>query len=74
MDNVEFKYVITDNFQRILHFLDRYASGNLGIHESILNNYMKNTYLISSLYEESITSSQLEGASTTRETAKKMLR
>ena len=74
INKIPFKYVITDNFQRILHFLDQYASGNIGINEPILNTHLKNTYLISSLYEESITSSQLEGASTTREVAKKMLR
>ena len=34
----------------------------------------RNRYLVSSLIEEAITSSQLEGASTTREEAKEMLR
>ncbi len=74
MDGKKFRYVVIDNFEKNLHFLDQYASGNIALSEPILNSHLKNTYLISSLYEESITSSQLEGASTTREVAKKMLR
>lgn len=40
---------------------------------SILNTSMENTYLMQSLIGEAITSSQLEGASTTRKVAKEML-
>ena len=42
--------------------------------EQIANPHTRDTYLINSLIEESITSSQLEGASTTRKIAKEMLR
>lgn len=40
----------------------------------LFNNHMRDSYLVQSLTEEAITSSQLEGASTTREVAKEMLR
>lgn len=70
----DFKYVMLDDFQRELHWLDQHAAGTLTASHPILNVEMKNTYLISSLQEEAITSSQLEGASTTRDVAKRMLR
>ena len=69
-----FKFVMLDSFQRELHWLDQNAAGTLTASHPILNVQMKNTYLISSLQEEAITSSQLEGAATTRDVAKKMLR
>ncbi len=69
----EFLYTITDKMLEELHWLDRNASGSLTINKPILNNQLKNTYIISSLIEESITSSQLEGAATTRKVAKKMI-
>lgn len=68
-----FKYCILDKFTEELHWLDKNAGGSLNIDEPVLNRHMKNTYLVSSLIEESITSSQLEGAATTRKIAKKML-
>ena len=74
MDSINFKYNIIDDFQKSLHFLDQYASGNISLDAPILNQQLKNTYLVSSLIEESITSSQLEGATTTRDVAKKMIR
>ena len=69
----EFNYTITDNMSKELHWLDRNASGSLTIEKPILNTQLKNSYIISSLIEESITSSQLEGAATTRRVAKKMI-
>jgi Fic family protein len=74
LDSINFKYNIIDDFQKSLHFLDQYASGNISLDAPILNQQLKNTYLVSSLIEESITSSQLEGATTTRDVAKKMIR
>jgi Fic family protein len=71
---INFKYSIIDDFQKRLHHLDQFASGNISLDKPILNSQMKNTYLVSSLIEEAITSSQLEGATTTREIAKKMIR
>lgn len=74
LDSIKFKYNIIDEFQMNLHHLDQYASGNIALDEPILDPQLKNSYLVSSLIEESITSSQLEGATTTRDVAKKMLR
>jgi Fic family protein len=42
--------------------------------EHLIPNDKKQTYLISSIMEEAIASSQMEGASTTRKVAKEMLR
>jgi len=57
-----------------LHHIDRDAAGQL---RSTIGQPIReepNRYLISSLIEEAITSSQLEGASTTRQVAAAMLR
>jgi len=57
-----------------LHWLDRYAAGSIKSSDAITNEQTRNTYLIRSLIEEAISSSQLEGASTTRDVAKEMIR
>ena len=57
-----------------LHAIDRDASGHLSTSEQITNPSTKERYVQRSLVEEAITSSQLEGASTTREVAKAMIR
>lgn len=69
-----FVFLYNDEIMKALHWLDQYASGMIGTTQPIVNSQMKNTYLIRSLIEESITSSQLEGASTTWLVAKEMLR
>lgn len=67
-----FSYPNTDFLQRALHTFDLHAGGtltsNIGIAETD-----KNKFIISSLIEESINSSQMEGANTTRKKAKEML-
>ncbi len=68
-----FKYNLTINTQQKLHEFDLNLGGRLG-GEEIIPNSDKNRYLISSIMEEAIASSQLEGAATTRKDAKKMLR
>lgn len=70
----KFKFNIVDHFQVDLHYLDQYASGNISVDKPILSPQFKNTYLVSSLIEEAINSSQLEGATTTRDIAKKMIK
>ena len=50
------------------------AHGDIQQPEPVTNPATRDRYLVRSLLEESITSSQLEGASTTREVAKKMIR
>lgn len=56
-----------------LHQIDQHAGGTIGS-TSIHIGADKDRYLINSLMEEAIASSQLEGAVTTRQSAKKMLR
>jgi len=69
-----FVFCMPDTVQRLLHWLDRHASGSIQTEEAITNPQMRNTYLIRSLMEEAISSSQLEGASTTRHEAREMIR
>jgi Fic family protein len=58
--------------QQKLHELDLSLGGNLNASD-IIPSEEKQRYLISSLMEEAIASSQLEGAATTRKVAKEML-
>lgn len=69
-----FFYTMPDVVLSLLHQLDRAVSGQVPGTEQISNPQTRDSYLISSLIEEAITSSQLEGASTTRRVAKEMLR
>ena len=64
---------VTNQMQRICHELDMNFGGSWG-NNSLIPEENKNEYLISSLMEEAISSSQMEGASTTRKVAKEMLR
>ena len=59
---------------RMLHEVDRDASGRIELPADVVSTDSRNRYLVSSLIEEAITSSQLEGAATTRRVAKEMLR
>lgn len=68
-----FHFTITKNMLALLHDFDMNLGGSLGT-QSIIPNTDKNYYLISSIMEEAIASSQMEGASTTRRIAKDMLR
>lgn len=68
-----FKYNLTDSIQKGLHEFDLHIGGNLGT-KSIIPDDDKKRYLISSIMEEAIASSQIEGAVTTRKKAKEMLR
>lgn len=69
-----FRYCLPAKVQKELHWLDRYASGSLQANPVINNPQTRDTYLIRSLIEEAISSSQLEGASTTQNVAKEMIR
>lgn len=57
-----------------LHHIDRDAAGQIRTPASTSIHENRERYLLHSLIEESITSSQLEGASTTRKVAEAMLR
>ena len=69
-----FVYVETDRFSELKDRILTHATGTLSAPEQVNDPSTKETYLISSLIEESINSSQMEGASTTRRVAKDMLR
>lgn len=68
-----FCYTILDDFQKKLHALDIGTAGRIGSNIDSLSS-SRERYIISSLMEEAIASSQLEGAVTTRLAAKEMLR
>jgi len=67
-----FSFVITDFMQRALHQFDMHIGGTLGSNIGIAETD-KTKFIISSLIEESISSSQIEGANTTRKKAKEMI-
>lgn len=69
----KFIWNINNRLQGYLHFLDMNIGGTLES-PSIVSKDDKSRYLISSLMEEAIASSQIEGAVTTRKKAKEMLR
>ncbi len=64
---------ITNHMQRMCHEFDMNFGGSWGTN-SIIPGDNKERYLVSSLMEEAIFSSQMEGAATTRQVAKDMLR
>ena len=64
----------SDSIQRRLFLVARDAAGALRGTDAISSEAMQERYLIRSLMEEAMTSSQLEGASTTMPIAKDMLR
>ncbi|HPA57514.1 MAG TPA: Fic family protein [bacterium] len=74
VDGTFLRFVMTDEFLETVHFFDQFSGGNCSTEKSIQNPRAKDYYLLSSIMEESITSSQLEGATTTRDIAKKMIR
>ncbi len=70
-----FSFSDTGNLYRRLHQVDRDASGRIEApHVDVVNSGSQERYLMSSLIEEAITSSQLEGAVTIRRVAKELLR
>lgn len=64
---------LTNQMQRMCHEIDMNWGGSWGT-DSIIGDENKEQYLVSSLMEEAIYSSQMEGAATTRKVAKEMLR
>jgi len=73
-DGNPFVFGEPDTVRRLLHEIDAHGGGELKTTEQVANPNTRDTYLINSLIEEAITSSQLEGAATTRKVAKEMLR
>lgn len=70
----DFQYVQSNETLRRLHLLDTRGAGNLEGRAGGVSAADRRRYIVNSLMEEAIASSQLEGAATTREAAKQMLR
>lgn len=70
-----FTYAIPDRVMLHLHHIDQRCSGEVAMPELVTGDEQaRRHYLVNSLMEEAIRSSQLEGATTTRRVAKEMLR
>lgn len=63
-----------DALNEILHQIDRGLGMALGLPEALTQPEVRDRYVVNTLIEEAITSSQLEGAVTTRQVANEMLR
>jgi len=69
-----FTYEVTENVMRALHNIDKWAGGwDVSTTPHLPHDAQRERYILSSLLEESIASSQIEGASTTRRRAREML-
>jgi Fic family protein len=70
-----FVYGVPDIVARRLHYVDQRCSGEVAMSEVVTADAQaRQHYLVNSLMEEAIRSSQLEGATTTRRVAKELLR
>lgn len=74
VDGQLFRFALPDRALELLHWLDQHAAGEIVVSDTIKDPGDRSRYLVNSLFEEAITSSQLEGASATRKVAKEMLR
>ncbi len=68
-----FSFVTPSLMTELLHQIDRDGGTLLRVPAEVMKPAERDRYVIRSLMEEAITSSQLEGAAVTREAAKKML-
>lgn len=73
-DGHPFYYCLPDRVLEAVHDIDSRARGTIALTEQVTDPHDRNRYVVSSLIEEAITSSQLEGAATTRKDAVEMLR
>lgn len=73
-DGNPFQFTNIDRVQEMVHRIDQQASGRIQTDEIVANVGSRDRYVVSSLVEEAITSSLLEGAATTRRAAKELLR
>ncbi len=69
-----FQYLKNDFVDETLHQIDQAVATFNQMPEQIKNAETKNRYYVNSLIQEAFTSSQLEGAATTRIVAKEMIR
>ena len=73
-NNRSIQFTVPDKILLALHEIDRQAAGEIAMPGEVVSGEDRNRYLVNSLIEEAITSSQLEGAATTRQEASKLLR
>ena len=73
-DGTRLTFNLPDRFLRLNEEITAQARGQVELPAEVATQGVRDRYLINSLYEEAITSSQMEGASTTRRDAKKMFR
>lgn len=70
-----FTYALPDEVLELLHFVDQRCAGEIAMSEVVTaDDQARQRYLVNSLMEEAIRSSQLEGATTSRQVAKELLR
>ncbi|MCX5273745.1 Fic family protein [Streptomyces virginiae] len=69
-----FSFALPDVVLKAVEEIVRDASGQIAISEQVTDRTTRDRYLVNSLIEEAINSSQLEGAATTRKVAKEMIR
>jgi Fic family protein len=75
VSGAQFAYGTPDLVARHVHHIDQRCSGEVAMPEVVTaDEQARRHYLVNSLMEEAIRSSQLEGATTTRRVAKEMLR
>lgn len=73
-DGRPFIYALPDEVLQETEYIASYASGQIRLSEQVTDPATRDRYLVSQLIEEAITSSQLEGASTSRKVAREMIR
>jgi Fic family protein len=73
-DGRPFRYALVDPLLEATSKVDRDASGRIEIGDEVTNPENRDRYLISSLIEEAASSSILEGAATTVQRAREMIR
>jgi len=69
-----FVYTLPDPVLSMLHRIDNRSSGRVELPNAVTTKENRDRFVFNSLVEEAITSSQLEGASTTRQAAADMIR
>jgi Fic family protein len=70
-----FGFTLPDLVLRHLHHVDQHGSGEVAMDEVVTSEHQaRQRFLVNSLIEEAIRSSQLEGATTSRRVAKELLR
>lgn len=72
--NKPFDYNAVEPIPEMLHKIDMNTGGDILMEEKNVNPESRDQYIVRSLIEEAITSSQIEGASTTRIVAKELIR